>query len=66
MESLVLKSEEWGGSVPITCVHVSERVSTRRIVQRVYCITFVECWTNVEDVGPTLYKCSSSCIMCKA
>ena len=20
------------------------------------CITFVQCWTNVEDVGPTLYK----------
>ena len=21
------------------------------------CTTFVQCWTNVEDVGPTLYKC---------
>ena len=21
------------------------------------CITLVQCWTNVEDVGPTLYKC---------
>ena len=21
------------------------------------CITFVQCWTNVEDVGPMLYKC---------
>ena len=21
------------------------------------CITFVQCWTNVEDDGPTLYKC---------
>ena len=21
------------------------------------CITFVQCWTNVEDVEPTLYKC---------
>ena len=20
------------------------------------CITFTQCWTNVEDVGPTLYK----------
>ena len=20
------------------------------------CITFAQCWTNVEDVGPTLYK----------
>ena len=40
MESLVLKSKEWGGSVPITCIHVSERVSTRRIVQRVYTIKY--------------------------
>ena len=36
MESQVLKSKEWGDSVPITCIHVSERVSTRIIVQRVY------------------------------
>ena len=21
------------------------------------CITIVQCWANVEDVGPTLYKC---------
>ena len=21
------------------------------------CITFVQCWTDVEDVEPTLYKC---------
>ena len=21
------------------------------------CITFVQCWANVEDVGPALYKC---------
>ena len=21
------------------------------------CITFIQCWTNVGDVGPTLYKC---------
>ena len=21
------------------------------------CITFVQCWTNVEDVWPMLYKC---------
>ena len=28
------------------------------------CITFVQCWTNVEDVGPTLYKCNThvSCL----
>ena len=23
-------------------------------------ITFVQCWTNVGDVGPTLYKCYKS------
>ena len=22
-----------------------------------YNVTFVQCWTNVEDFGPTLYKC---------
>ena len=29
------------------------------------CITFVQCWTNVEDVGPTLYKCNTnvSCLL---
>ena len=21
------------------------------------CVTFIQCWTNVEDVGSTLYKC---------
>ena len=21
------------------------------------CIAFVQCWSNVEDVGPTLYTC---------
>ena len=25
------------------------------------CITFVQCWTNVEDVGPTLYKMLYKC-----
>ena len=24
---------------------------------QIICITFIQCWTNVEDVGPTLYKC---------
>ena len=27
------------------------------------CITFIQCWTNVEDVGPTLYKCYTS-VLC--
>ena len=28
------------------------------------CITFVQCWTNVEDVGPTLYKCYKMFCVC--
>ena len=27
------------------------------------CITFVQCWSNVEDVGPTLYKCYTN-VLC--
>ena len=27
------------------------------------CITFMQCWTNVEDVGPTLYKCYTN-VLC--
>ena len=27
------------------------------------CITFVQCRTNVEDVGPTLYKCYTN-VLC--
>ena len=27
------------------------------------CITFEQCWTNVEDVGPTLYKCYTN-VLC--
>ena len=26
-------------------------------VTRNICITFAQCWTKVEDVGPALYKC---------
>ena len=28
-------------------------------------ITFVQCWTNVEDVGPTLYRCYRWYIVCQ-
>ena len=28
------------------------------------CIIFVQCWTNVQDVGPTLYKCYTSLQNC--
>ena len=27
------------------------------------CMTFVQCWTSVEDVGPTLYKCYTN-VLC--
>ena len=27
-------------------------------------ITFVQCWINVEDVGPTLYKCYKNVCVC--
>ena len=27
-------------------------------------ITFIQCWTNVEDVGPTLYKCYTNNALC--
>ena len=29
------------------------------------CIIFIQCWTNVEDVGPTLYKCYTN-VLCLA
>ena len=28
------------------------------------CITVVQCWTNVEDVRPTLYKCYTNVCVC--
>ena len=27
------------------------------------CITFIQCWANVEDVGPTLYKCYANAVL---
>ena len=27
------------------------------------CITFIQCWTNVEDDRPTLYKCCAN-VLC--
>ena len=30
---------------------------------QIICIIFVQCWTNVEDVGPTLYKWSTN-VLC--
>ena len=44
------------GWVDTVCSHPSQ--STQSI-----CITFIQCWTNVEDVGPTLYKCYTN-VLC--
>ena len=43
-----------------------EFVELSRLWDRVptnICRTFVQCWNNVEDVGPTLYKCSTK-VLC--
>ena len=32
------------------------------IIKQNICITFIQCWTNVEDVGPTLYKCYTNAL----
>ena len=38
---------------------IAGRDATTQQAQNI-CITFMQCWTNVEDVGPTLYKCYTS------
>ena len=35
---------------------------TSRQTQKI-CVTFAQCWTNVKDVGPTLYKCYTN-VLC--
>ena len=30
---------------------------------KTFCMTFMQCWTNVEDVGPALYKCYTN-VLC--
>ena len=32
--------------------------------QQDICMTFIQCWPNVEDVGPTLYKCYTNVLCC--
>ena len=32
-------------------------LSLKSIPSKNICITFIQCWSNVEDVRPTLYKC---------
>ena len=36
-------------------------VGTTQQTQNI-CITFVQCWTSVEDAGPTLHKCYSNAL----
>ena len=38
-------------------------ISTSSQSARNICITFVQCWTNVEDVGPALHKCYTN-VLC--
>ena len=50
-----------GGCITMTqIIPISISQQTRNI-----CITFIQCWANVEDVGPTLYKCYAdvSCLL---
>ena len=46
-----------------TYLHVDIEAATDHQQSQNICITFVQCWTNVEDVGPTLYKCYTS-VLC--
>ena len=33
------------------------------VTQQTKCTTFIQCWANVEDVGPTLYECFTN-VLC--
>ena len=44
------------------CLGGGPRVVVTQQTQNI-CIKFVQCWTNVEDVGPTLYKCYTN-VLC--
>ena len=37
-------------------------IRTTQLTQNI-CITIIQFWTNVEDVGPTLYKCYTN-VLC--
>ena len=49
----ILISEHKARTKPLS-VDVTEK-STQKTQNN--CMIFIQCWTNVEDVGPTLYKC---------
>ena len=47
----------WPSIKPALIQHlVFAELRSAQLTQNI-CITFVQCWSNVEDVGPTLYKC---------
>ena len=41
-------------SLPLSCHPHNNSYYITQYTQNI-CITFIQCWTNVEDVGPTLY-----------
>ena len=45
-----------GHADPLTLLVLTQRTQNN-------CITFIQCWSNVEDVGPTLYKCYTN-VLC--
>ena len=61
----LLHTREWEG-IQIRSrtdyVHLQNHVYPIQQTQNI-CITFVQCWTNVEDVGLTLYKCYTN-VLC--
>ena len=42
----------WKQGTPLSIISTLPSNKTQNI-----CIKFVQCWSNVEDVGPTLYRC---------
>ena len=46
-------------------IEASGEVNRHQIFQRTQniCITFIQCWANVEDIGPALYKCYTN-VLC--
>ena len=51
------------GFIPVCCVALPlVPIKNTQWTQNI-CITFVQCWINVEDVGPTLYKCYTN-VLC--
>ena len=56
--------EEHEGDEAVTDIPTSSGKSDILIQQaQNICITFVQCWTNVEDIGPMLYKCYAN-VLC--